>query len=644
MRCHQIALKIVYCAAICMLPAIAEAAAPSVAEALKLKPVQQGVDYDTPAANQVESCTIKAEKINGSVAWVVRGPNGKVLRQFSDSDSDNRVDTWSYFRDGREVYRDLDANYNDKADQYRWFNSAGTRWGIDRDEDGTIDSWKLISAEEVAEEVVEAARTGDVDRFKRLLLTGSELKVLGLSGSLGSKLAKQLKTAATRFEKLAASKELGEDLEFRDFGGLKPGMVPAESGMTEKDLIVYENVWAMVRKGEDFEQLQLGSMVSIDGVWKLLDSPSLADATQVASGTFFDTAPSAGPVGDAEMAMSNAPTEKMQEILGKLEELDQQLMQASAKKKPALNKTRANLLLQLANASANSAERSQWLRQLADMVSAATQDGSFPGGLAYLKAIEKKLAEQKSSQNLLAYFEFQRMLAEYYGVTLADPDVDHAKAHSKWLEDLEAFVEAHPKNDNCAEALRQLAMGTEISGKNEAAEKWYRQIIEDHPSSIHAPMARGAVVRLTSVGRPIRLAGKATSGRDFDISKLRGKAVVVQYWTSTSDVCKSDHAVLGDLYKKYGGGRGLEIVGVNLDYSRNELLAYLKKARLPWPQLYEAGGFENRYAKEMGIVTVPLMLFVGPDGKVISDNIQAAEIEDAFKKLQTRQARKPSTR
>jgi peroxiredoxin len=317
-------------------------------------------------------------------------------------------------------------------------------------------------------------------------------------------------------------------------------------------------------------------------------------------------------------------------------------MRATGKKKAGLNKTRANLLLQLANASANSVERAQWLKQLADMVSAATQDGSFPGGLGYLKALEAKMEKEGQSEDMLAYFEFQRMLAEYYGVTLADPKVNHAKAHATWLEDLEAFVEGHPKNENNAEALRQLAMGSEISGENEEAVKWYRQILKDHTESIHAPMAKGAVVRLTSVGRPIKLAGTAVNGGKVDLSKYRGKsAVVIQYWTTSSDVCKADHAVLGDLYKKYGGRRGLEIIGVNLDYTRSELMEYLKSARLPWPQLYEEGGFESRLAQELGVVTVPLMIFVGPDGKVISDNIQAAEIEDALERLQERQARKP---
>lgn len=616
-------------------------AATSATDALKYKPVQKDVAYEIPSAAAAKDCLIKTE--DGGASWVVRAANGDILRKFTDTNKDKRVDTWCYFSAGLEVYRDIDSDFNGQADQYRWFNSAGMRWGIDKDEDSKIDSWKLISAEEAAEEVVAAAKTNDTARFKRLLLSVSELKKLGLPAATHKRLAARLQTAQKNFSKLTASKSLKKDLEFRDFGGLKPGMVPAKFGSKSKDLLVYESVWAMVYQAGDFEQLQLGTMINVQGAWKLIDCPEFGNTAQVAGGFFYGTNPGNVTAGNTGLAIVSEPTAKMQEVLAKLEKIDQQLMQVTGKRKMTLNNNRAGLLLELANVSNTAAERSQWLRQLADMVSAGTQDGSFPNGIKYLKKLEAQLAKAGQSDDLLAYFEFRRMLAKYYGVTLAKADVDHAKAHEQWLKDLEAFVEAHPKNDDCAEALRQLAMGSEISGENKQAIKWYSQIIADHPDSFHTPMAKGAVVRLGSVGRQITLKGKSVTGSNVDLTKLRGKSVVIQYWTSTNDVCKADHAVLNNLYKKHGGGRGLAIISVNLDYERNDLMAYLKANRLPWPQLFESGGFESRYAQEMGVVTVPLMMLVGPDGKVVNDNILAAEIEAALKKSQTRQASRPKS-
>src|SRR5262245_8847869 len=123
-------------------PLTAQAAKPTTKEALSLVPVQKEIEYDVPEAKEVEKCTVEAETIGGITGWVVKTSGGQILRRFLDTNGDNKVDQWCYFHDGLEVYRDIDANFNNKADQYRWLGTAGTRWGLDEDENGRVDSWK----------------------------------------------------------------------------------------------------------------------------------------------------------------------------------------------------------------------------------------------------------------------------------------------------------------------------------------------------------------------------------------------------------------------------------------------------------------------------------------------------------------------
>ena len=625
-------LPVFVCFSVFVLP-LSAVAAPSVADALKLMPVQKDIDYDTPGADEIANCSIKAEKINNVTAWVVRGPKNEILRQFADSDADNVVDIWSYYRDGLEVYRDVDSNKNGKADQYRWFHSDGIRWALDENEDNVIDIWKLISPEEVSEEIVAALATKDDARFKRLLITASDIKDLGLDQVRTEQLAKRMEGAAAKYDTVAAEAAKSSGFTFSDFGGTKPGMVPAGSQGVTKDLLVYENVWAMVKIGEEDKQLQLGTLISVKGAWKLIDGPTFGTGENVAGAFFFEPGPDGGMGERATVDADAAPTEKMEEWMAKIQELDQKLSEAAPEAKAALNKERADLLKALADSITDVGEREQWLKQLADSVSAAAQEGSFPNGIEYLKDLEKELTAKGEAVDLLAYFEFHRMTAEYYGVTLRAPGVDFGKAQEEWIKSLEAFVSAHPKSEHASEALRQMAMCTENAGQTDAAKKWYGRIVAEYPGTPAADHAKGALNRLTSEGREIALQAKDVKGEAIDLKALRGKAVVVQYWTTSSDVCVADHAVLKELVSKYGG-KSLEVISINLDYSQAELAKYLGANRLPWRQVYVEGGFDGDLASEMGVVTVPLILLVGPDGKVISSNIQAAEIESELKKLQ----------
>ena len=144
-------------------------AAPTARETLsRFKPIQSGVDYDQPTAAQAAEARIESIKVGDSVGYQVSSANGEILRQFMDTNGDQSVDRWSYFKSGVEVYRDIDLDYNGRAENFRWLGPAGIRWGVDSDDDRQIDFWKFISAQEVTQEFVAAAKSRDAARFARL--------------------------------------------------------------------------------------------------------------------------------------------------------------------------------------------------------------------------------------------------------------------------------------------------------------------------------------------------------------------------------------------------------------------------------------------------------------------------------------------
>jgi hypothetical protein len=605
------------------------AGAPTASDALKLTPVQTGVEYDLakPSAQEAAACTIKAEKINGATAWVVRSGDGAILRVFLDSNNDNVVDMWSYFHDGLQVYSDIDGDYNGKADQYRWFQTAGSRWAIDKNEDGVVDRWKGISPEEAAEEVVVALATKDAARFSRLLVNKGDLEALGLSKESAQKLSQRVAAAPKTFAELTANKEIAGKAEFTDFGGLRPGVVPAGTSGLSKDLLVYEDAWAMIGVGADHKQLQLGTMVNVGGCWRLVDGPTLG-GDQIARGFFYDAEGAAAP---APQVATSEPTAEMQTLLEGIEAIDKQLISAAEGKKAELTSKRADLLEKLATSGATPADAEQWYTQLADMLSAAVQDGTYPDGLARLEKLEEKLKSDKASENLLAHIEFSRMQAAY-GQALSDPKSEYAKVQEKWMSDLESFVDAHKSGDQVAEALLQLGMYNEFTGKDKDAQQWYGRLVKDFPKSTRTAKARGALTRLDCVGKPIALRGQALTGDAVDLNRYRGKAVLLHYWSTSAQTCEADHKALVDFYKRFGGDK-LAIIGICLDNSREEVAEYLKTHKLPWKQVFEPGGFDSRLANEMGVMTAPLFILTDQKGQGVNSNVQIMDLEDELKKV-----------
>ena len=604
--------------------------APSVEYALKFMPVQAGVDYDRPTPEEAIRCKILTKKIDGHVGYIVESPDGAILRKFVDTNDDNFVDQWSYYKDGLEVYRDIDSNFNGKADQYRWFHTGGSRWGLNPNEDGIVESWKSISAEEVIAEVVAAMAEHDGERFARLVLTPAELKSLGLGKARAEAVAEKVGKATAGFKAMSArQKVVTRDCTWVQFGANRPGVIPAGTDESTRDLRVYENVTALVEDSGKHGQVMIGTLIQAGDAWRVIDLPQplaegQADAAQ--SGFFFQ----ASMTHRSETA--NAGTsDAVQKLLVDLEKLDQEAAKATTlEEQGRYTDRRADLLEQIAATARNAEDRGMWLRQLADMISAAVQSGTCPDGANRLRALFEKLQKSDADRTLAAYVKFRQMTAAYV-LSMQAPKADYAKIQAEWLKTLEQYITDYPNAIDAAEAMLQLAISQEFAGQEDDAKKWYVRIVREFPDSLAAKKAAGAQTRLDSVGKSITLTGQSPLGSPVDLAKYRGKVVLIQYWATWSAPAKADMAMLKELWNKYG--RSLAIIGVSLDNSAKELNAYLAENPLPWPQIYEEGGLDSRPANVLGILTVPTMILVDQDGRVVNRSISAADLEPELKKL-----------
>ncbi len=599
-------------------------AAPTAEQALALKPIQPGIQYETPSGADVKKCAVKLEKEGKTTAWVVRAEGGQVLRRFADTNGDNSLDVWSYFNNGLEVYRDQDTDFDNVADQYRWYHTGGSRWGVDEDEDGTIDYWKQISPQEVAEEAVLAIQQKDLERFNLLLLTKSELDRLGLGKTLKSQITDQRSTAAKDFGKLTREqKKISKATRFVDFGASRPGVVPSGTDGSTKDITICENVSALVDNGGVPDQLLLGSLVQVGQAWRLVESPKLGDSGPKLANVF--SVPSY-----SQNHSSTGPSKETQDLMARLEKLDQKT--GGDMGNEAQITERVAILERIATSTENRQEQQQWYLQLADLLSAAAQSKGYAKGVTKLQQLETSSTVRANGKELVSQIRYRRIGAEY-GFGLQNPKADYAKLQNQWTTELQDFVKAFPQASSTPDALLQLGMADEFAGEIDKATAWYKRLASEFPQSKAGTKAAGALRRLGSVGKALPLRGTSLAGKQIDLTRppYRGKFVVVHYWATWCEPCKQDMEKLNDMRRKYGAK--LEIVGVNLDNSATDAKAYLSSKRYGWQHLYDEKGLEGTRASEIGVMTLPLMLVVDNKGAVANRNLNGSEIETELQRL-----------
>ena len=583
------------------------------------KPKQEGVVFTTPTKEEEAFCEVKAN--TGAGGWILLDAKKRPLRRYIDSDGDGKIDTWSYFKDGVEVYRDLDTNKNNVPDQSRWLNTAGSKWGVDINEDGKIDAWRMISTEEAAQELFLAVQNRDLARFKALLVTEAEIAALKLPQAEVDSIRDNLAKAEKKFnETVAKATQLTKAANFVRVESGPPTCLPAVATGPVQDVIRYSGR-AILFEGADkkHDWIQTGQMILIGQAWKLTDAPAPGDMI---------------PPPDTQTM-----TPEMAALVKALAEMDQKPvpMVQPGTANPVIVEhmlKRVQLLEQIIAKVPAGEDRDNFTKQSSDNLSTAYQAGDT-ASLPRLEALRDLVAKAQPGSITAGYVAFRRIWAEFAGPLSKPDNKDFAKVQERWLEALSKFVQSYPKAEDTPDALMHLAMGSEFAGKEEEAKRWYQQMVTTFPTHSLAEKARGAIRRLDVVGQPMQLAGTTSTGAAFDISKLSGKVVVAYYWASYCDnVCVGEFAQLKQLQGKYAA-QGLEIVAVNLDDKKDDGEKFLARNPLSATHLFPTGpqtGLNSTLALHYGTTGLPMMFLVGKDGRVISRTLQISNLEDAIKK------------
>jgi len=113
----------------------------------------------------------------------------------------------------------------------------------------------------------------------------------------------------------------------------------------------------------------------------------------------------------------------------------------------------------------------------------------------------------------------------------------------------------------------------------------------------------------------IPFTGNDLAGSPLDLAKYRGKVLLLDFWASWSPRCMEMFPAKLAAYKKFHHA-GLEIVGINADFAREDLDKVLAKENLPWPQHFNRQGEADAAVKTFGITHFPSLWLVDRRGVI----------------------------
>ena len=100
-------------------------------------------------------------------------------------------------------------------------------------------------------------------------------------------------------------------------------------------------------------------------------------------------------------------------------------------------------------------------------------------------------------------------------------------------------------------------------------------------------------------------------GQHWTAERLKGRAVVLNFWATWCPPCKEELPSLQTLHE-LGGGNPL-VIGINVRETASRVRRYVESTGLGFPVVLDP---QAELAKRYGVTAFPTTLLIGPDGQI----------------------------
>ena len=114
--------------------------------------------------------------------------------------------------------------------------------------------------------------------------------------------------------------------------------------------------------------------------------------------------------------------------------------------------------------------------------------------------------------------------------------------------------------------------------------------------------------------RPPAFTGRTPDGTTLALDDLRGRVVLLTFWASWCEPCRTELPVFETLHREIGSG-GLAVVAINARERVPTIREYTRALNLTFPVVLDVRGeIQRRY----GVVGLPTTFLVARDGRAVA--------------------------